>query len=335
MATDNINTKDNNNPDNAKKAFEYLVSKGVKEHIAAGLVGNLMQESYGLEKVWASGELDNVGSKGIMQWHGKRLNDLYDFVKEKDPNYTNGKPISLYDQLDFILYEAETGAGDPWMKKQYDKAFAASNAQEAALSFSKNVLRPSSKHAMNDRRIAYANKFGVKNDSGDIEREPNPYNERTLSAVSVDNTAVANNQTPKLFNSSIFSDDDFFGKGTINRDVSSINPNIEPQDEVILKSDQVSTVQPNAKKESYSDFISKYISENANRFAQGGSLRNKNENKLESFNSFDNGGTHEQNPHGGIPIGFDPQGIMNTVEEGETSYEFSDGKYIFSNRIKL
>lgn len=43
------------------------------------------------------------------------------------------------------------------------------------------------------------------------------------------------------------------------------------------------------------------------------------------------GGTHEENPYEGVQVGVDPNGIPNTVEEGEVI--FND--YVFSNRIKL
>jgi len=66
--------------------------------------------------------------------------------------------------------------------------------------------------------------------------------------------------------------------------------------------------------------------------AQGGmlnatSIRNKN------LNSFNTGGTHEMNPHGGIPQGTGSNGKMNTVEQGESSFDFKDGKFIFSKRL--
>lgn len=48
------------------------------------------------------------------------------------------------------------------------------------------------------------------------------------------------------------------------------------------------------------------------------------------FTSIDEGGTHEQNPLGGVIIGYDEQGIPNMVEEGETKYN----DYIFSDRLK-
>ena len=51
-------------------------------------------------------------------------------------------------------------------------------------------------------------------------------------------------------------------------------------------------------------------------------------------NEFGAGGTHGQNPLGGIPQGIGANGQQNSVEEDETSYEFKEGKFIFSNRIR-
>lgn len=58
---------------------------------------------------------------------------------------------------------------------------------------------------------------------------------------------------------------------------------------------------------------------NMNRYAEGGTL-----------NQFNEGGTHEQNPNGGIP-----QGPNATVEQGETSTKTPNGKYIYSNRLYI
>ena len=44
------------------------------------------------------------------------------------------------------------------------------------------------------------------------------------------------------------------------------------------------------------------------------------------------GGTHEQNPNGGVQMGTDSQGIPNLVEEGEDIYDAAD--YVFSARLK-
>lgn len=46
---------------------------------------------------------------------------------------------------------------------------------------------------------------------------------------------------------------------------------------------------------------------------------------------YENGGTHEENPNGGIQVGQDQQGNPNLVEEGEFRY----GDYVFSDRIPV
>ena len=55
-----------------------------------------------------------------------------------------------------------------------------------------------------------------------------------------------------------------------------------------------------------------------------------------SLNSYNTGGLHHQNPYGGVSQGYGNNGNINTVEQGETSFNIPNiGKYIFSNRIKL
>jgi flagellum-specific peptidoglycan hydrolase FlgJ len=60
----------------------------------------------------------------------------------------------------------------------------------------------------------------------------------------------------------------------------------------------------------------------ANSFAEGGPLT-----------EFNAGGTHEQNPLGGIPQGTAPDGRPNLVEQGETKLDAAN--YIFSDNIKV
>lgn len=50
-----------------------------------------------------------------------------------------------------------------------------------------------------------------------------------------------------------------------------------------------------------------------------------------NFISINNGGSHESNPYEGVPLGVDPEGVPNLVEEGETI--FND--YVFSKRLKV
>lgn len=77
-----------------------------------------------------------------------------------------------------------------------------------------------------------------------------------------------------------------------------------------------------------------------NQYEQGGNLNNNNMNKANSrayeegnqgLISFNEGGTHNENPYGGIPQNNNPDGSINKVEEGETK----QGDYVFSNNLKV
>jgi len=70
-------------------------------------------------------------------------------------------------------------------------------------------------------------------------------------------------------------------------------------------------------------------------FSKGGTLNDYIKQKFnnKNLNSFNTGGLHEQNPYGGIPQGKGNNGKLNTVEQGETSFNLPQGKFIFSNRI--
>lgn len=60
----------------------------------------------------------------------------------------------------------------------------------------------------------------------------------------------------------------------------------------------------------------------------GGLIQNQTGDSLVSF---DEGGNHEQNPLGGIPQNTNPDGSVNTVEQGETK----QGEYVFSDSLKI
>lgn len=68
-----------------------------------------------------------------------------------------------------------------------------------------------------------------------------------------------------------------------------------------------------------------------NEKADGGELEKRQMNLQENgfLNEFNEGGKHEENPHGGIPQGMGENGQMNTVEEGETKM----GNYVFSDTL--
>lgn len=67
-------------------------------------------------------------------------------------------------------------------------------------------------------------------------------------------------------------------------------------------------------------------------FAEGGNLSNLMGRKYFAeggLTTFNNGGSHEESPIGGIPQGISETGQMNLVEEGETRFQ----DYIFSDRL--
>lgn len=136
----------------AKSAVDYLVSKGLSPAQAAGVVGNLVQES----KLDSGAQNKAEGSYGLAQWRGSRLQDLAQFASSK------GKDISdVNTQLDFIMHE---------MSNKESKAGAmlrASNtAEEAAFNFGKYYERPKN---VEQSRMAYANsalkEYGTGNTS--------------------------------------------------------------------------------------------------------------------------------------------------------------------------
>lgn len=71
------------------------------------------------------------------------------------------------------------------------------------------------------------------------------------------------------------------------------------------------------------NFLSNYAADGGPLFTNGGIWSN-------GLTFINNGGTHEQNPLEGVPMGIAPDGIPNLVEEGEVIYN----DYVFSNRLK-
>lgn len=90
------------NGSNVKKAFFYFISQGLTAAQAAGIVGNLMQESgVNPKSVQAGGP-----GRGIAQWSaGGRWDELLKHEKGKDP-------LDIATQLDFMWYEMNNVS--PW-----------------------------------------------------------------------------------------------------------------------------------------------------------------------------------------------------------------------------
>lgn len=83
----------------AKRAFDFLVSRGLSDFQAAAVVGNLQQESAFNTRAFNSSE----GSYGIAQWRLNRWQNLLAFAQ------TSGRdPWQLETQLDFLWNELST-----------------------------------------------------------------------------------------------------------------------------------------------------------------------------------------------------------------------------------
>lgn len=89
-----------------------------------------------------------------------------------------------------------------------------------------------------------------------------------------------------------------------------------------------------ANKEDYSPTLIKRANFARNfggRKAFGGDLNTYGGTYNGGLEYINNGGTHEQNPFNGVPMGTDRNGTPNLVEEGETIWN----DYVFSNRLKV
>jgi len=111
----------------------------------------------------------------------------------------------------------------------------------------------------------------------------------------------------------------------------SINAKTNERAQVVSERDAQRTAKINALKTKNAAKLASRQNQNA----YGGPTGQMSQDPNNTLVEFEGGGTHAQNPLGGIPQGMGDNGKMNTVEAEETKYKFKDGDYVFSNRIKL
>lgn len=134
----------------AEQAFQYYQKRGLQPHVAAGIVGNLVQES-GLNP-YARG--DNGLATGVAQWHPDRFQGLKDWAKSQ-----NRDPYALDTQLDYVLIEAN-------QRGDLARVNATSNSGEAAHAFAKHYERPK---VIDQKRIGYARSLNPYRQGGYIK----------------------------------------------------------------------------------------------------------------------------------------------------------------------
>lgn len=119
--TENVGSLTGNSDE--ERGFRFLVSKGLTDEQAAGVVGNLMVESGMVPDNQEDGKAFGSGGWGIAQWTGSRRDDIVRAVQNAGLPYTNEKtpkdkylPLLLF-ELNFLWTEA-TKRGDIAKLKQ-------------------------------------------------------------------------------------------------------------------------------------------------------------------------------------------------------------------------
>ena len=141
------------------KAMNYLMGQGLSQAQAAGIAGNLQQESgfNPLADNTGTGENDSKGHFGIAQW-----DKVHRWPKVKKWMLDNGlDPYSLEGQLQALKWEA--GQRGDWQKITKTQT-----AEESAASWLENFERSGEKpgEAGYDNRIANAQRLATKQLSG-------------------------------------------------------------------------------------------------------------------------------------------------------------------------
>jgi len=130
-----VNPITNQNLDN--KIISFFTSKGLSPEQAAGIGGNLYQESKLNPQVYG----DNGTAYGIAQWRGSRLKQLQKLQPRNWKTFDG--------QLNFIWKELNSTE-----KRSLLKLKNTQTPEDAAMVFSKYYERPGIPH--NDKRINYA-----------------------------------------------------------------------------------------------------------------------------------------------------------------------------------
>jgi len=134
--------------DTAKSAYDYYVNeRNLQPHIAAGIIGNLYQES---KLKTTAVEKGNTGNgRGIAQWDVRdRWKGLLNWAANSGRD-----PYNLQTQLDYVLEEPGEG------KKALKKLKATTTPEQAAIVFGRTYERPSEKHANWNYRASVASKL--------------------------------------------------------------------------------------------------------------------------------------------------------------------------------
>lgn len=141
-------------------AIDFLVKQGFSVNQAYGIVGNLQVESFDDIRPWAQ---DGTGAYGIAQWQGSRLEDLKQFARDNQSDYT-----AFETQLAFLVYELQHKEKGNWQKVLQESVNG--TPEEYASYFDKHVERSSQEHNWTRQQKARAlanNGYGDEDKTAD------------------------------------------------------------------------------------------------------------------------------------------------------------------------
>jgi len=130
---------------NEQDVVSFFTGKGYEPHQAAGIAGNLVQES----SLNPTAKNPTSGAFGFAQWLGPRKKAFMDFAMKAKKDIKD--PLA---QLEFIDYELNTTE-----RKAKDRLLSSRDATEAAVNFSDHYERAGANEKKNATRANYANKI--------------------------------------------------------------------------------------------------------------------------------------------------------------------------------
>ena len=130
---------------NEQDVVSFFTGKGYEPHQAAGIAGNLVQES----SLNPTAKNPTSGAFGFAQWLGPRKKAFMDFAMKAKRDIKD--PLA---QLEFIDLELNTTE-----RKAKDRLLASRDATEAAVNFSDHYERAGANEKKNATRANYANKI--------------------------------------------------------------------------------------------------------------------------------------------------------------------------------
>lgn len=149
-----------------QQAMKHYIARGISPVMAAGIIGNLVQESSLNTSALNPGDgSDGSDSIGLGQWNGPRARALKAFAAER-----GASPDDFSTQLDFVLHELETTEGAAYERlkaaRTVDEATAAMIGYERPAGWSAD--NPRGGHGWNNRLAMAAKAAEFEGLSGEL-----------------------------------------------------------------------------------------------------------------------------------------------------------------------